>query len=74
MRVLSCPPKSILIPRRGIRYAGDMPICLVHALGCVEMAQAEIDNGVNIGAVTMAHNIMATQQVEIDQMSKILGG
>lgn len=45
-----------------------------HHRGAVEMAQAEIDNGVNTGAVTMAHNIVTTQQAEIDQMTKLLGG
>ncbi len=42
--------------------------------GAVEMAQAKIDNGVNTGAVTMAHHIVTTQQAEIDQMTKMLGG
>jgi hypothetical protein len=33
--------------------------------GAVETAQAEFDNGVNTGAVTMAHNIVTTQQAEM---------
>jgi uncharacterized protein (DUF305 family) len=45
-----------------------------HHRGAVEMARAEIDNGSNAGAVTMAHNIVTTQQAEIDQMTKMLGG
>lgn len=45
-----------------------------HHRGAVEMAKTEIDNGVNTGAVTMAHNIVTTQQAEIDQMTKMLGG
>lgn len=43
-----------------------------HHRGAVEMAQAEIDNGLNTDAVTMAHNIVTTQQAEIDQMTKML--
>jgi uncharacterized protein (DUF305 family) len=43
-----------------------------HHRGAVEMAQAEINNGVNTDAVAMAHSIVTTQQAEIDQMSKML--
>jgi uncharacterized protein (DUF305 family) len=53
-------------PRDGVRIG--------HHRGAVEMAQAEFDNGVNTGAVTMAHNIVTTQQAEIDQMTTMLGG
>jgi hypothetical protein len=41
------------------------------------MAQAEIDNGVNAAAVRMVSNptnTVTTQQGEIDQMTKMVGG
>ncbi len=43
-----------------------------HHRGAVEMAQAEVNNGVNTDAVAMAHSIVTTQQAEIDQMTKML--
>lgn len=45
--------------------------------GAVEVAQAGIDNGVNAAAVKMASNptnTVTTQQGEIDQMTKVVGG
>jgi uncharacterized protein (DUF305 family) len=43
-----------------------------HHRGALEMAQAEIKNGVNTDAVAMAHSIVTSQQAEIDQMTKML--
>ena len=43
----------------------------------IEMARAEIDNGVNAAAVRMASNPtnnVATQEGEVDQMTKMVGG
>jgi uncharacterized protein (DUF305 family) len=46
---------------------------IAHHRGAIEMSQAEIDNSVNAAAVRMA-NIVTTQQGEIDQMTKVVGG
>ena len=45
-----------------------------HHQGAVDMAHTEISNGVNTDAVTMAKHMVSTQQGEIDQMKKMLGG
>lgn len=45
-----------------------------HHQGAVDMANTEISNGVNTDAVTMAKHMVSTQQGEIDQMKKMLGG
>ena len=38
------------------------------------MAKAEIANGDNVDAKTLAKNIVATQGAEIGQMKQMLGG
>jgi uncharacterized protein (DUF305 family) len=48
-----------------------------HHRGGVELGPAEIDNGVYVAAIRMASNptsTVTTQQVEIDQMTKVVGG
>ncbi|MDT5279154.1 MAG: hypothetical protein QOJ20_349 [Mycobacterium sp.] len=45
-----------------------------HHLGAIEMAKAEIANGDNEDAKTLATNIVATQEAEIGQMKQMLGG
>jgi uncharacterized protein (DUF305 family) len=45
-----------------------------HHRGAIEMAKAELANGENVDAKQMAQNIVTTQQAEIDQMQKMLGG
>ena len=45
-----------------------------HHQGAIEMANAEIANGDNVDAKTLAKNIVATQGTEIGQMKQMLGG
>jgi uncharacterized protein (DUF305 family) len=45
-----------------------------HHQGAIEMAKAEIANGDNVDAKTLAKNIVATQEAEIGQMKQMLGG
>ncbi|MDT5183558.1 MAG: hypothetical protein QOI29_1716 [Mycobacterium sp.] len=45
-----------------------------HHQGAIEMAKAEIANGDNEDAKTLATNIVATQEAEIGQMKQMLGG
>jgi uncharacterized protein (DUF305 family) len=45
-----------------------------HHQGAIEMAKAEIANGDNVDAKSLADNIVATQQAEIGQMKQLLGG
>jgi uncharacterized protein (DUF305 family) len=47
---------------------------LSHHQGAVEMAKAEIANGDNVDAKSLADNIVTTQQAEIGQMKQLLGG
>lgn len=44
-----------------------------HHRGAVDMAQTEIDDGVNPDAKALAATIIDTQQAEIDQMTTMLG-
>lgn len=45
-----------------------------HHQGAIEMANTEIADGKSPDMITMAKNIVAAQQAEIDQMKKMLGG
>jgi uncharacterized protein (DUF305 family) len=45
-----------------------------HHQGAIEMAKAEIANGDNVDAKSLADNIVTTQQAEIGQMKQMLGG
>lgn len=45
-----------------------------HHQGAIEMANAEIANGDNVDAKTLAKNVVATQGTEIGQMKQMLGG
>jgi len=45
-----------------------------HHEGAITMAKAEIADGKNTDIIAMAKNIVAMQQVEIDQMKQILEG
>jgi uncharacterized protein (DUF305 family) len=45
-----------------------------HHQGAIEMAKAEIANGDNVDAKTLAKNIVATQEAEIGQMKQMPGG
>jgi uncharacterized protein (DUF305 family) len=45
-----------------------------HHQGAIEMAKAEIANGDNVDAKTLATNIVTTQEAELGQMKKMLGG
>ncbi|MGX9789126.1 DUF305 domain-containing protein [Mycobacterium sp. MMS18-G62] len=45
-----------------------------HHQGAVEMAKAEIANGDNVDAKSLARNIVTTQEAEIGQMKQMLGG
>jgi uncharacterized protein (DUF305 family) len=45
-----------------------------HHQGAIEMAKAEIANGDNMDAKSLADNIVTTQQAEIGQMKQLLGG
>jgi uncharacterized protein (DUF305 family) len=45
-----------------------------HHQGAIEMAKAEIANGDNVDAKSLANNIVTTQEAEIGQMKQMLGG
>jgi uncharacterized protein (DUF305 family) len=45
-----------------------------HHQGAIEMAKAEIANGDNVDAKSLAQNIVTTQEGEIGQMKQMLGG
>ena len=45
-----------------------------HHQGAIEMAKAEIANGDNMDAKSLANNIVTTQEAEIGQMKQMLGG
>ena len=45
-----------------------------HHQGAIEMAKAEVANGDNVDAKTLANNIVTTQEAEIGQMKQMLGG
>jgi len=45
-----------------------------HHQGAIEMAKAEIANGDNVDAKSLAANIVKTQEAEIGQMKQMLGG
>jgi uncharacterized protein (DUF305 family) len=45
-----------------------------HHQGAVEMAKAEIANGENADAISMAKTIVSTQEAEIAQMKQMLEG
>jgi len=45
-----------------------------HHQGAIEMAKAELANGQNVDAKTLAQQIITAQQGEIDQMQKMLAG
>ena len=45
-----------------------------HHQGAIEMAKAEIANGDNVDAKSIAKNIVTTQEAEIGQMKQMLGG
>jgi len=45
-----------------------------HHRGAIEMARVEIANGRNADMITMARNIAADQQAEVDQMTPMLAG
>jgi uncharacterized protein (DUF305 family) len=45
-----------------------------HHQGAIEMAKAEIANGDNVDAKTLAKNIVTTQEAEIGQMKQMVGG
>ncbi|AFM14985.1 hypothetical protein Mycch_0159 [Mycolicibacterium chubuense NBB4] len=45
-----------------------------HHQGAIEMAEAEIANGANVDAVSMAKAMVTTQENEIGQMKKMLEG
>ena len=47
---------------------------IAHHQGAIEMAKAEIANGENVDAKSLANNIITTQQAEIGQMKQMLGG
>jgi uncharacterized protein (DUF305 family) len=45
-----------------------------HHQGAIEMAKAELANGDNVDAKSLAANIVTTQEAEIGQMKQMLGG
>ena len=45
-----------------------------HHQGAIEMAKAEVANGDNVDAKTVANNIVTTQEAEIGQMKQMVGG
>lgn len=45
-----------------------------HHQGAIEMAKAELANGDNVDAKSLAQNIVTTQEAEIGQMKQMLGG
>lgn len=47
---------------------------IAHHQGAIEMAKAELADGQNVDAKTLAQSIVTAQQAEIDQMQKILAG
>jgi len=47
---------------------------IAHHQGAIEMAQAELANGINDDAKNLAQQIITAQQAEIDQMRQMLGG
>jgi uncharacterized protein (DUF305 family) len=47
---------------------------LAHHQGAIEMAKAEIANGDNVDAKSLAKTIVTTQEAEIGQMKQMLGG
>jgi uncharacterized protein (DUF305 family) len=47
---------------------------LGHHQGAIEMANAEIANGTNVDAKSIAQHIVTTQQAQIDQMNQLLAG
>jgi uncharacterized protein (DUF305 family) len=44
-----------------------------HHQGAIEMAKTEIADGKSADLITLAKNIVAAQQAEIDQMKQMLG-
>lgn len=47
---------------------------IAHHHGAIEMAKAELANGENVDAKRLAQTMVDTQQAEIDQMNRMLGG
>ncbi|MFY9919033.1 MAG: DUF305 domain-containing protein [Mycobacterium sp.] len=47
---------------------------IAHHQGAIEMAKAEVANGANVDAKSLADRIIDTQQAEIGQMKQMLGG
>jgi uncharacterized protein (DUF305 family) len=47
---------------------------ITHHQGAIEMAKAEIADGKNVDMTTLARNMIAAQQAEIDQMKLMLVG
>ena len=47
---------------------------IAHHRGAIEMAKAEVANGANVDAKSLADRIIDTQQGEIGQMKQMLGG
>ena len=45
-----------------------------HHRGAIEMVKAELANGDNVDAKSLATNIVTTQEAEIGQMKQMLGG
>jgi uncharacterized protein (DUF305 family) len=45
-----------------------------HHQGAIEMAKAEVANGDNVDAKSLAKNIITAQEAEIGQMKQLLGG
>jgi uncharacterized protein (DUF305 family) len=45
-----------------------------HHQGAIEMAKAEIANGDTVDVKSLANNIVTTQEAEIGQMTRMLGG
>jgi uncharacterized protein (DUF305 family) len=45
-----------------------------HHQGAIEMAKAEVANGDNVDAKSLAQTIVTTQETEIGQMKQMLGG
>jgi uncharacterized protein (DUF305 family) len=50
-----------------------LTMMIEHHTGAVEMARTQVEDGKNRGAVTMAEEIIATQEAEIRQMKEMLG-
>lgn len=49
-----------------------LEMMVVHHEGAVEMAETEVTEGANPGAIAMAETIISTQQAEIAQMQELL--